>query len=296
VRFQRAYGLADRTWDLPTTLDTRFEIGSLSKAFTAMAIAQLAAAGKLGLDDPIGKYYARAPETWKTVTTHQLLTHTSGIAGNDVKDYSKGITVPYRLDELIETFRDRPLSFEPGSGWQYTNTEYVLLAYVIEKVSGESYAGYLSRHIFDPLKMRDTGLAATNAVVRHQAEGYTPENGVLRRRDYFDRSLETGAGGLHSTLADLARWDQALYTEQLVPKAYLERVVTGNNKGKYGYGWFVKDDGGGRRIYHGGSEPGYSAFLLRRPEQHRLVVVLSNIDQAPVRDIAEGLEKLAAGE
>jgi CubicO group peptidase (beta-lactamase class C family) len=224
-----------------------------------------------------------------------LLTHTSGIVNNDVKDYSKGITVPYSFDELIETFRDRPLSFEPGTGWQYTNTEYVLLAYVIEKVSGESYAGYLSRHIFDPLKMHDTGLAPTNAVVRHQAEGYTPENGVLRHRDYFDRSLETGAGGIHSTLADLSRWDQALYTEQLVPKAYLERVFAGNNKGKYGYGWFVKDDDRGRRIYHGGSEPGYSAFLLRRPGRHLLVVVLSNIDEAPVRDIAEGLEKLAPG-
>src|SRR3954453_10311517 len=111
--FERAYGLADRSWDLPNTLDTRFEIGSLTKAFTAMAIAQLAAAGKLGLEDPVGKYYARAPETWKTITIHHLLTHTSGIASNDVKDYSKGITVPYSFDALIETFRDRPLSFEP---------------------------------------------------------------------------------------------------------------------------------------------------------------------------------------
>ena len=143
--------------------------------------------------------------------------------------------------------------------------------------------------------MQDTGLAPTSAVVRHQAEGYTPENGVLRHRDYFDRSLETGAGGLHSTLADLVKWDGAFYTEQLVPKSYLERVFTGNNKGKYGYGWFVKDDRGERRIYHGGSEPGYSAFLIRRPERHLLVIVLSNIDEAPVRDIAEGLEKLATG-
>ena len=118
---------------------------------------------------------------------------------------------------------------------------------------------------------------------------------MLRRRDYFDRSLETGAGGLHSTLADLSKWDQALYTERLLPKAYLERVFSGNNKGKYGYGWFVKNDAGGRRIYHGGSEPGYSAFHLRRPERHLLVIVLSNIDEAPVRDIAEGLEKLATG-
>ncbi len=291
--FEKAYGLADLAWGLPNTVDTRFEIASLTKQFTGMAIAQLAAQGKLALDDPVGKYYAGAPPAWDGIKIEQLLTHTSGLPGDELKDFPKGIAVPYTPDELIATFRDRPLVFEPGTRWRYTNTEYYLLAWIIEKLSGESYGRYLERHIFGPLGMKDSGFSPTTAVVRRLAVGYTPEGDSLRQRGYFDRSLEIGAGGVHSTLGDLLRWDRALETERLVPRAYRDSIFSARNPGDYGYGWFVQRRGGSLREWHEGSDPGYGAFILRRPEEGLLIVVLSNVENAPVRSIAEGLEACA---
>ncbi|MGH9645102.1 MAG: serine hydrolase domain-containing protein [Terriglobales bacterium] len=293
IEFEHAYGMADVAWSVPNTVTAKFEVASLTKAFTAMAVAQLAAAGKLKLEDPVSKYYAKSPPSWEKITVDELLTHTSGLPNNEIKDFSKGITVPYTPTELIATFRERPLNFAPGTNWKYTNTEYYLLAYIIEKLSSMSYSEFLQQQIFTPLRMKDSGFAPTNAVVSQLAEGYKRDHGTLRRHDYFDRSLEIGAGGVHSTLADLLKWDEALYSEKLVPKPYLDRIFSANNKGNYGYGWFVEHRGGKMRIWHEGSDPGYAAFIIRRPQEHVLVVVLSNLEDAPVREIAEKLENLA---
>lgn len=293
VLFEKAYGKADIAWHVPNSTDAKFEIASLTKQFTGMAIAQLAAAGKLKLDDPVSKYYAQAPKAWEGITIDELLTHTSGLPADDLKDFPKGIAVPYTPEELIATFRDRPLNYPPGQGWKYTNTEYYLLAYILQKVSGESYGDYLQHHIFEPLGMKDSGFSDTNAIVDRLAEGYTRDNRMLRHHDYFDRSLEIGAGGVHTTLHDLMLWDQALYTDKLVPKSYMDRIFAANNKGDYGYGWFVERGPGGAREWHEGSDPGYGAFIIRRPEQGLLIVVLSNLENAPVREIAGELEKLA---
>ena len=294
VLFEKAYGSSDLEWNVPNTVAAKFEIASLTKQFTGMAVAQLAAAGKLKLDDPVSKYYPQAPPAWEKISIDELLTHTSGLPNNELKDFPKGIAVPYSSEELIATFRDRPLNYPPGTGWRYTNTEYYLLAYIIEKVSGESYGDYLEHHIFQPLGMKDSGFTPSNAVVAGLAEGYTREDGKLRHHDYFDRSLEIGAGGVHSTVHDLLLWDQALDSEKLVPRAYLERVFAANNKGDYGYGWFVERKDGSTREWHEGSDPGYGAFIIRRPQQGLLVVVLSNLENAPVRDIAVQMEKLAS--
>jgi CubicO group peptidase (beta-lactamase class C family) len=293
VAFEHAYGKANLEWNVANTVETRFEIASLTKAFTGMAIAQLAAAGKLGLDDPIAKDYPAAPVAWKDITVEELLTHMSGLPSNDLKDFTKGIAVPYTSDELIATFRDRPLANPPGTHWQYTNTEYYLLAELIEKFSGEDYGTYLARHIFTPLGMSHSGFAPTTAVIPHMAEGYARDSSGFRHRDYFDRSLEIGAGGVHSTLHDLLAWDQALYGNKLVPADYLARVFAAKNQGDYGYGWFVTHDKRGVRHWHEGSDPGFAAFIIRRPEQGLLVVVLANVEDAPVREIAGKLEDLA---
>jgi CubicO group peptidase (beta-lactamase class C family) len=285
---EKSYGFAVEGWKIPNTAQTRFEIASLSKQFTAAAVLQLADAGKLSLDDPVGKYYKDAPRSWQAITIHQLLTHTSGIPNNEIKDYSKGIASPYTLDELIQTFRDRPLAFPPGTKWAYTNTEYYLLAYIIERVSGEEYGAYLTDHIFEPLKMIHSGFASTLAIVPNAAEGYTFEDGHLRHRDYFDRSLEIGAGGIYTTVEDLAVWNRALDSPGFLSRRSLDLMFTAHPPGHYGYGWFV-DSAPQRRIYHEGGDPGFAAFEARYPDQHLLIVVLSNEDDAPVRDIADAL-------
>jgi len=288
IILEKSYGLAVEGWNIPNTSRTRFEIASLSKQFTAAAILQLADAGKLSLDDPVGKYYRDAPQTWHGITIHQLLTHTSGIPNNEIKDFTKGIATPYTLDELVRTFRDRPLAFAPGTKWAYTNTEYYLLAYIIECVSGEKFAEYLERHIFEPLKMVHSGFASTLAVIPEMAEGYAFENGRLRHRDYFDRSLETGAGGIYTTARDLVLWNRALDAPGLLTSRSLDLMFSPHPPGNYGYGWFV-DGAPRRRIYHEGGDPGFAAFEARYPDQHLLIVVLSNEDDSPVRETANAL-------
>jgi CubicO group peptidase (beta-lactamase class C family) len=247
------------------------------------------------LNDPVSKYYPASPPAWKAITIAELLTHTSGIPNNEMKDFNKGITTPYTNEELIATFRERPLKFVPGQDWAYTNTEYYLLAYIIEKVSGEKYGEYLAKNIFAPLGMKDSGFADATAVVPHLAEGYTRADNGFRHHDYFDRSLEIGAGGVHATVQDLLRWDQALYTVKLAPKLFMSQIFAADNKGSYGYGWFLTDDQGQPHIWHEGSDPGYAAFIIRRPSERLLVVVLSNLEDAPVRAIAKHLEDLALG-
>jgi len=293
VEFEKPYGIAHIEWDVRTPIDAKYEIASLTKAFTAMAIVQLEAAGKLKTSDHVAKYYVQAPSDWNRITIEELLTHTSGLPNNELRDFNKGIAVAYTPDELIATFRDRPLKFTPGTDWSYTNTEYYLLAYIIEKVSGEKYGAYLAHHIFEPLGMKNSGFVPTTAVVSHLAQGYAHDAAVFRQRDYFDRSLEIGAGGVYSTVSDMLRWSQALESSTLVPASYMLQIFTAKNKGDYGYGWFVTSDHDGPRIWHEGSDPGYAAFVIRRPVQQLFIIALSNIEYAPVREIASKLESLA---
>jgi CubicO group peptidase (beta-lactamase class C family) len=210
VLIEKSYGLAVEEWRIPNSSDTKFEIASLSKQFTAAAILQLADGGKLNAEDPVSKYYPEAPASWRGMTIHHLLTHTSGLPENEWGNFYKGKCTMYSREEQVKTFRDRPLGFPPGSAWRYRNTEYYLLAYIIEKLSGESYAEYLAHHIFEPLKMTHSGFATMAAVVPQMAEGYSRESGSLVRREYFDRSMETGAGGIYTTSEDMLRWNKAL--------------------------------------------------------------------------------------
>ncbi|SRR5579859_14297 len=293
ILLRKGYGVASEAWQVSDSADTRYEIASLTKQFTGAAILQLAASGKLKLDDPVSRYYAAAPASWKDVTVRELANHTSGLPNNEIKDFTKGITVPYSWDELLATFRDRPLAFRPGTGWAYTNTEYYLLAYIIEKLSGESYGAYLQHHIFGPAGMNNSGYAGTLEVVPHEAEGYTSEDGHVRRRDYFDRSLESGAGGIYTAVDDMRLWNEALSAGKLLDEASMQAMFAPSKPGSYGFGWFI-DLEAPRRAYHEGSDPGFAAFEIRFLDERSLIVVLSNQDDAPVREIAIKLQQLIA--
>ena len=295
VLLQKGYGNAVEGWGVANTPDTKFELASLTKQFTGTAVLLLAQTGKLDVDAPVSRYYPQAPESWKQVTVKELVTHTSGLPNNELSDFNKGICVPYTLDELVATFKSRPLKFEPGKDWAYTNTEYYLLAYIIEKVSGESYADFLTREIFQPLGMNASGFAPTLAVIPQMAEGYVREGESLRHRDYFDRSLEIGAGGVYSTASDMLRWNEALNGEKLLNRKSLDLMFTASSPGNYGYGWFIEKEPR-TRAYHEGSDPGFAAFEIRYPAEQAFIVVFANVEDAPVRVIANGLgELLLAG-
>jgi CubicO group peptidase (beta-lactamase class C family) len=290
VVLEKSYGNAVEEWQIPDSSETKFEIASLSKQFTAAAILQLADGGKLNVEDPVRKYYPESPASWKGMTIHHLLTHTSGLPENEWENFYKGKCTPYTTEEQVKTFRDRPLGFQPGTSWKYRNTEYYLLAFIIEKLSGEPYAAYLAHHIFGPLKMDHSGFATMDAIVPQLAEGYTREGPGLHRREYFDRSMETGAGGIYTTAGDLVRWNAALDSPGLLSAHALELMFTAHPPGNYGYGWFV-ETAPGRKIYHEGGDPGFAAFEARYPDQHAVIIVLANEDDSPVREIAEAVAK-----
>jgi D-alanyl-D-alanine carboxypeptidase len=289
--YRKGFGYANIAWSIQNTPDTVYEIASLTKQFTGAAILQLADAKKIGLDDPVGKYYADAPSTWSAITIRQLANHTSGLPNNDLKDFYKGLTATYTPEELIKTFRDRPLVATPGTKWAYTNTEYYLLAYIIEKVSGEPYGRYLREHIFTPAGMTHSTFTSTLAVVPRAAQGYTRDGATFRMHDPFDRTLEIGAGGIQTTVDDMDRWNTALDRSTLLSPSSKTAMFTPSVPGGYGFGWFVENTPLARYT-HEGSDPGFAAFEIRLPATHDVIVVLSNVDDAPVREIAAKIQAL----
>lgn len=286
--FTKSYGNAVEAWNVPNTIETKFELASLTKQFTGAAILQLAQAGKLQLENRVSVYYPQAPDSWRDITVDELVRHTSGLPNNEINDFSKGICAPYTREELIATFRSRPLAFKPGTHWAYTNTEYYLLAYIIERLSGQSYEEYLTKNIFQPLGMNDSGFASTLSLVPRMAEGYARDGERLRHRDYFDRSLEIGAGGVYSTVTDMMRWSAALDSEILLKRPWVDVMFKPSSAGAYGYGWFVETKPR-LKEYHEGSDPGFAAFEIRYPDEGAFIIVFSNLEDAPVRDIANGL-------
>lgn len=287
--YARAYGQRDMEQRLAVRTDTPFEIGSITKQFTAAAIVQLQEAGKLKLDDPLARYLPDAPHAHE-VTLRQLLSHTSGL-----HDYFDGpeqevdalVTQPIAFDRLIARIAGRPLDFAPGSRWSYSNTGYLLLGRVIEVVSGEPYGDYVRRHLLAPLDMRHTFTLADTARLDGMAVGYRHENGVLRRSPYFHPDWSGAAGFLVSTLDDLARWDRGLVEGRVVSKAgYIEMMTpartTEGNSADYGLGLFVNSVFGQSRIGHTGGSQGFTTADEYFPGLGLRVIVFTNLgDKTP---------------
>ncbi|MBK5291364.1 MAG: serine hydrolase [Acidobacteriia bacterium] len=276
VLVSKGYGSANLELDVPNTPQTKFRLGSITKQFVALATLQLEERGKLKVSDPVCQYLENCPEAWKPVTIHHLLSHTSGIWNfTSSPDYSKQWMLPSRPAKTMEKFRDKPLEFEPGSKWSYSNSGYILLALVLEKASGVSYEEYMQRNIFEPAGMQDSGHDTYEAVLKHRASGYAERNGRLQNAPYHDMSIPIGGGDLYSTVEDMLRWDQALYSGKLAQPESIARLFT-PVKNNYGYGWTVDQQFNRTRISHGGGINGFVTFISRYPQDKSLVVVLSN--------------------
>jgi CubicO group peptidase (beta-lactamase class C family) len=294
VLINQGYGLADRELEVPNTPQTKFAIGSMTKAFTAMGIMILQEGGKLAVEDPVCNYIADCPAAWQPITLHHLLTHTSGIPNFSVLSPElKGkidVCQEYKPGELIASFKDYPLDFTPGDHWSYSNEGYIVLGAVIEKVSGESYETFIQKNVLQPLGMSETGYNHSSTIVKNRASGYSfdPIQSQLINARPLDVSLEYAAGGLYSTVGDLYKWDQALYTNQLVTKATLNTIFTSTipvpmmtafpDGGMYGYGWVISQHSGHRIIGHSGGLYGFTSDIERYPDDQVTVIVLSNFE------------------
>jgi CubicO group peptidase (beta-lactamase class C family) len=284
------YGLANIELNVPVTAETVFEIGSITKQFTAAGILLLVQDGKLGLDDPIRLHLKSIPDAWTNITIRNLLTHTSGI-----KSYTHfpGFELRKHLTQkqFIETIGAYPPDFPPGDGWKYSNTGFNLLGYIIENVSGQNYWEYMAARIFRPLGMTNTTDRAPGRVIPHRASGYEQTNHILINRDY-DLTDIFSAGAIVTTLGDLTRWNAALDGDRLLSATTKAQMWTPAklNNGKltnYGFGWYVDSLEGHKNIGHSGATSGFSASLQRFPDDRLTVIILTNTDEQIATTLAK---------
>lgn len=296
VLLAKGYGFANIELDVPNTAETKFRLGSVTKQFTSMAIMQLQEKGKLKVEDPVCKYVTDCPAAWQKITIHHLLTHTSGIPNfTSFPDYVRTMHERSPVARTIERFKDKPLDFPPGEKYSYSNSGYVLLGYILEKVAGQEYADYLQQNVFGPLKMRNTGYDTFSAVLKNRASGYSRRGGEVVNAAYLDMTVPHAAGALYSTVNDLYLWDQALYTDKLVSKASLERIFT-PFKSEYAYGWMVTKRFNRKSITHGGGINGFATTIDRYPDDRACVIVLTNLEGSPVAPTARDLAAILFGE
>jgi CubicO group peptidase (beta-lactamase class C family) len=299
VLLNQGYGLADRQHNIPNTAQTRFRLGSITKQFTAMAILILAARGKLNVADPICNYIADCPATWVGITIDHLLTHTSGLPDLlSLPGYWSTLATPSPPEQTIARFKDLPLDFQPGETWSYSNSGYIVLGYIIEQASGQSYEDFLQQSIFTPLNLRDTGYDHNSNSL---AVGY-PDQDSTEPAEFIDMSIPYAAGALYSTVEDLYHWEQALSTEQLVPRVYLDEMFAPHAaiphrwSSAYGYGWFIAKERGRTLNLHGGEIPGFTTVIARYPDDHVTIIVLSNQQNIDIGRIQDFLSKKIFGD
>lgn len=275
--YRKAYGLRDRARRLPAEIGTRYEIGSITKQFTAAAILQLRAAGKLDIDRKLATYLPAAPHA-REVTLRQLLSHTSGL--HEYFDDALA-SRPIGYDALIARIADLPLDFPPGSRFSYSNTGYMLLGRVIETLSGETYHDYLEHKIFGPLGMTRTATMVEEATLDNMAVGYRRRQGKLELAPPLNAGWAGAAGMIVGTPDDLAKWDAALSGGKVVSAAdYAEMTVpfklTGGASADYGLGLFVDSAFDQPRIGHTGGALGYTTADEFFPKQGVRIIAFTN--------------------
>ena len=288
----RTYGLADVGNNVAVTPDTNFRLASLTKQFTAMCILMLVDRGELNLDQSINDVIPGFPDYGKRITIRNLLQHTSGLI--DYEDFvPEDSPVQVRDRGVLEILRQQTsLYFEPGTEYRYSNSGYSLLAMMVEEASGQSFAQFLRNNIFEPLEMRNT-VAYENGVstVANRAFGYTVDGSSVIGSDQSPWSAVLGDGGIYSSLNDLFRWDQALYTERLIPRTLFEQALVPAIEG-YGFGWRIDEFHGQRRTWHDGSTSGFRNFIQRFPDRRLTVIALTNRRDPPVDPFAEAVAAL----
>jgi CubicO group peptidase (beta-lactamase class C family) len=296
VILSKGYGSANLEWEVPNSPSAKFRLGSITKQFTAACILLLEERGKLKVEDPVKKYMPDAPAAWDKVTIFHLLTHTSGIPSfTGFPDYHSTEATPTTPEQLVARFRDKPLEFQPGEKWNYSNSGYVLLGYLIEKISQQSYSQFVQENIFNPLGMKDSGYDSNTAIILHRASGYSPGDKGTTNAGYIDMSIPLSAGGLYSTTEDLLRWEQGLMGGKLLSAASLQKMTT-PFKSDYAFGLAVHMANGHKVIEHNGGIEGFNTALAYYPEDKLTVVVLANLNGGAPESIASNLAALARGE
>jgi CubicO group peptidase (beta-lactamase class C family) len=291
------FGLSNVELQVPVKPETIFQSGSVGKQFTATAVMMLVEEGKIGLDDPLTKYFPGAPPAWKDVTVRELLSHTAGFG-----DYPKNFNYrkDWSEDEELKLIESIPLAYAPGTNWGYSNFGYVTLGILIHRVTGQFYGDFLQQRIFHPLDMSSTRIISEADIVPNRAAGYRLVKGELKNQEWVSPVVNTTAdGSLYFSINDLAKWDAALYTDKLLKRSSFDLMWTpvklknGQvNSGNYGFGWFIDQRSGHRCIHHDGSWQGFETAIDRYVDDHLTVIALTNLADAEPGKITQHVAEM----
>ncbi|WP_396189278.1 serine hydrolase [Flavobacterium sp.] len=298
VIYEKAVGKANLEHNISLDKNSVFEIGSITKQFTSVAVLQLMEKGLLNLDDAVTKHLENLPQHFNKITIHHLLSHTSGLNNFTSEDSWVDLwRIDLSIDKTIEIFKNKPLEFKPGERFSYCNSGYILLGAIIEKVSGLTYENYLQKNIFNPLNMGNSYFGSRSKIINNRVSGYQ-HNGNFVNAEYVTFSQSHAAGALMSTTNDLLKWNLGLTQNKVISKESLKLASQNHklNSGSllnYGYGWFINELEGYKTIEHGGGIFGFITYALYVPEEDIYVVVLTNYDRYNPEVIAVKLAILA---
>lgn len=292
----KSFGVSDVDSYRLNTRNTKFRIGSITKGITAMSIMILKSRGLLNIEDELGKYIKNY-EKGKNVTIYNLLTHTSGIGEHKTKEFLEKSMGGISIDEIIDEFRHKELLYVPGLKFDYSHSNYVLLAKIIESITKKKYQEFVTENIFIPLGMDNTGFYFLENVDENNATGYDVSYPLFEKSMRISSTAPYGTGDIHSNCEDLIKWDEALYTEKLIPKELMDEYLTPkvevDERRMYGYGWYFSKKNTDI-MYHIGTMPGFATFLIRDKNSKRLGIVLSN-DSSNMKMIEELEEYVLEG-
>jgi CubicO group peptidase (beta-lactamase class C family) len=305
VLYRAARGMANLELGVPLEADMVFRLGSISKQFTGAAIALLEERGELSIDDPITKFLPDYPTHGHEITVAHLLAHTSGIRSyTGILGWMETkIKEDLTTEELVDGFKNEPMDFAPGERWSYSNSGYVLLGAIIEKVTGKSYEDFVEQEIFAPLGMTSSYYGSHDQIILRRASGYDGSPGEYRNAQYLSMTQPHAAGSLLSTVNDLAKWDHALYSNCLLSDETRKKMMTpfklnDGSSTEYGYGFLIGELRDRPLVFHGGGIFGFITYGLRLPQERIYVAVLTNSTGHPVRadDVARRLAAIAIGD
>lgn len=277
ILINKGYGMRDAATRTPNNENSVYQIGSVTKQFTTAIIQKLQEEKKLNVQDKVSKFFPKFPKG-DSITVEQLMLHTSGIFNytTDRNFMDTGVSKPQSRENMIALFKDRPLDFSPGNGWNYSNSAYLLLGYIIEEVTKKPWETVMREYIFKPVQMTHSGFDFTHFKQPEKATGYFVLNDVdTAKSPIVDSTVAFSAGSIFSTTGDLYRWHTALQNYSILPKPLQEKAYT-PARNKYGYGWNIDSVEGKRRVAHGGGIHGFTSYFARIPEDNIVVILLSN--------------------
>jgi CubicO group peptidase (beta-lactamase class C family) len=301
VIYKKAFGMANLELNTAIKVDNIFRIGSLTKQFTAVAILQLMEQGKLDLQDEITKFIPDYPMQGAKITIEHLLTHTSGIQNyTAMKDYQERMALDLKPSEMIDHFKDQPLRFAPGTKWEYSNSNYFLLGYIIEKISRKPYSEYIEKNLLKPAGMTRSLYASNEKLVKNKVEGYSKNEKSFEIAPAISMTQPYAAGSILSTIEDFFKWNQAVLANKLVKKESLAKAFTNykladGKESNYGYGWRFGNIYDSPSIWHGGGINGFGTMGLYLPKEDVFVAVFANCDCYTPKEIASRMAAIATG-